>query len=160
VLPEDRLQRLHHQPRERVVFRAEPQLLGDDPLLVGQFLLAQLQAAHPRRLHGEHLQVVRRRHLGNVDRLVERRERVVVSSPAIVKTEDGVLFVLVRRPEHQVLEQVCQSTAAVVLVRRADVVPDLSRHQLQPRVGEDGHLEAVVQRVMQESAPVGQRQWP
>ena len=59
-----------------------------------------------------------------------------------------VLPVVARRvvlglAEHQVLEQVRQAAAAVVLVGGADVVPDLRRHHRMVGLDEHGHPQTV-----------------
>ena len=54
---------------------------------------------------------------------------------------------VLRALEHHVLEQVREPGAARLLVRRTDVIPEVHRHQRQPVILGQDHVEAVRQRV-------------
>ena len=57
---------------------------------------------------------------------------------------------VLRALEHHVLEQVREAGAPRLLVRRADVVPEVHRDERQAVVLRQDHLEAVRQRVLLE----------
>jgi hypothetical protein len=86
-----------------------------------------------------------RRHVLEVVGAIVVRRAVVVAAGALEQRVEHAFLDVLRSLEHQVLEQVREAGAAGLLVRRADVIPDVHRR----------HRHALV-LVQDDREPVGQ----
>ena len=137
-------ERRHAREPVRTILVVLPPLVQDDVTLVGELGFRQRgqKVAHTvglepqgklHRARRHYLPVVRAIRVGGpVEQRARRLQRLEV--PRVVML--GAL-------EHQVLEQVREAGAARVLVLRADVVPDVDRHDRTRVVLVHEHRQAV-----------------
>ena len=139
-----------------VVLDRRQALLGHDVAFVLDLLLAQVEVDHPIGLqHDGHV------HLGGRD-VVDVGGEVVIghgvgaAADRVHLVVEGVGGGVLGLGEHQVLEQVRQAGLAGgrLLVARADAEPGRVADRRRPRIGQQHHLEAVVE------PPLGHRQRP
>ena len=111
------------------------------------------QKAHPIALQPERqLEAVRRHGLEVVGAIPVGRAVQVRRAVALEQGEDGPLVSVevLASLEHEVLEQVREAAASLALVHRADVVPDVHRHQRSAVIFREDHRQPVGQLILLE----------
>ena len=109
-------------------------------------ILAQPQISHAIGFeHDGHRQILRANGF-EVIRAIERRRRVRHRSGALeqlIVAIAGLLVVLARALEHQMLEQMSRSGRAVRLISRANAIRDHHRHRRRRMIRQQEHGQAI-----------------
>ena len=82
-------------------------------------------------------------HVDDVIRPIVRGRSVVVTARAFEQEIELPFGHVLRSFEHQVLEQVRETGAPGLLVRRSDVVPEVDRHHRDARIAMQDHIQPV-----------------
>ena len=131
---------------ERPVFALPFFVLHDAALFVEPALVDDAeQVAHAVRLEPERQVECRGRDVLEIVGAVEAGRAVHAGRTDEFERPEEFLVVVFRPLEHQVLEQVRKTGAAVRFVLRADVIPEVDRHDRRLAVGVDDHGQAVVE---------------
>ena len=133
----------------RLVLDALAPLVSHDVLLIGEAGLIDdvEEIAHAIRLEPQRQLELVRRHRFEVVRAIEIGGAVdVAAAGAFDGLEVRVGRHVLRRLEHHVLEEMREPGAAGLLIRGADVVPQIHRHERQPMILRQDHIQAIRQR--------------
>ena len=138
----------------RILEGLSPFVANHLPLRVELLLIDGVeQEAHPIALQPERqLEPVRRHGLEVVGSVPLGRAVQVRRAIALEQRKDGTLVPVevLASLEHEVLEEVREPAAALAFVHRADVVPDVHRHQRSAVIFREDHRQAVGQLVFLE----------
>ena len=141
--------RLHalRESAPRIVL-AHAQLLQDDGFLRLVLLRVEQEALHAVGLDLERLLPAVRGQLEPICRVIRGRERVVVAAQRRRDQVDGALAEALRALEHHVLEEVRDAGFALLLVARADLVPEHQRDDGVEMALCQDHAHAVRERAL------------
>ena len=144
VLVERRPHRLA-EPRAGIAVDPRAALLEDDLALGGDSRLVEDEVGHPVRLERHHRREVLLGDILVVGGDVVGGEGVLVAADRVDHLREFALGMGLRALEHQVLEEMGDTRFARPLVGGAGLVPDHVGDDRRAMVGDDHHLQAVVE---------------